>query len=177
MRHAPHPFWRFSLRVYRATGVQEACLALQDGCGADVNLLLLCGWLGLEGRSLDKRRLRQAIARVGAWQSDVIAPVRQARRAVKRDPPPDAQAAQALRKQILALELKLEYIEQSMLADLAAQWPQAARRAPAIDAVRANLGRYLTLIGDAPGPDQAAHLERIAQACCSAGAQREQRAT
>ena len=61
MRHAPHPFWRFSLRVYRAAGVQQACLALQEDCGADVNLLLLCGWQGLDGRALDRRRLRQAM--------------------------------------------------------------------------------------------------------------------
>ena len=166
MRHAPHPFWRFSLRVYRAPGVQQACLALQDDCGADVNIVLLCGFAGHEGRSLDKRRLRQAIARVGAWQSGVIAPVRAARRAIKRDPPPDAQAAQALRKQILALELELEYIEQSMLADLAAQWPQPVRRGAPRDTVEANLRRYLELLGFAPQPIQAAHLARIADACC-----------
>ena len=48
-----NPFWRFSLRTYRAPGVQEACLALQDRCGADVNLLLFCGWTGRDGRALD----------------------------------------------------------------------------------------------------------------------------
>ena len=55
MRHAPHPFWRFSLRVYRAAGVQQACLALQEDCGADVNLLLLCGWLVQSTRPLIER--------------------------------------------------------------------------------------------------------------------------
>ena len=167
MRHAPHPFWRFSLRVYRAPGVQQACLALQDDCGADVNIVLLCGFAGHEGRSLDKRRLRQAIARVGAWQSGVIAPVRTARRAIKRDPPPDAQAAQALRKQILALELELEYIEQSMLTNLAAQWPRSVRRGAPRDTVEANLRRYLELLGCAGRPADAAHLKAIIDACCA----------
>ncbi|MCB2019328.1 MAG: TIGR02444 family protein [Burkholderiaceae bacterium] len=166
MRHAPHPFWRFSLRVYRAAGVQQACLALQEDCGADVNLLLLCGWLGLDGRALDRRRLRQAMACVGTWQSDVIASVRQARRAIKRNPPPDAEAAQALRRQILALELELEYVEQSMLADLAAQWPAPARRAPPRDAIEAGLLRYLNLLGHGVRPADAVHLQRIAEACC-----------
>ena len=168
MRHAPHPFWRFSLRVYRAPGVQQACLALQDDCGADVNIVLLCGFAGHEGRSLDKRRLRQAIARVGAWQSGVIAPVRTARRAIKRDPPSDVEAAQALRKQILALELELEYIEQSMLTDLAAQWPQPARRGTPRDTVEANLRRYLELLGPTARPAAAAHLKAIIGACCAA---------
>lgn len=164
--HVPHPFWRFSLRVYRAPGVQEACLALQEDCGADVNLLLLCGWLGRDGRALDKRRLRQAMACVGTWQSDVIAPVRAARRAIKRNPPPGAEAAQALRKQILALELELEYVEQSMLADLAAHWPAPSRRAPAREAIEASLARYMALLGHGVRPADAVHLDRIVGACC-----------
>jgi len=83
MRHVPHAFWRFSLQVYGASGVQEACLALQEVCGADVNLLLLCDWVGHGGRSLDKCRPRQAMARVGKWQSEVISPARKARRAIR----------------------------------------------------------------------------------------------
>lgn len=166
MRRAPHPFWRFSLRVYRAPGVQAACLALQEECGADVNLLLLCGFVGQQGRSLDKRRLRQALTCIGSWQADVIAPVRKARRAIKRNPPGDAEAAQALRKQILALELELEYVEQSMLADLATQWPAPMRRAAAHDAIEANLVRYLGLLGHGVRPALAVHLKAIVDAGC-----------
>lgn len=168
MHHEPHPLWRFSLRVYRAPGVQEACLALQDDHGADVNLVLLCSFVGHEGRSLDKRRLRQAMARVGAWQSEVIAPVRSARRAIKRLPPADAQAAQDLRRQILALELELEYVEQAMLAELAAQWPQQVRRGAPRAMVEANLQRYLGLLGCAARPADAAHLKAIIDASCTA---------
>lgn len=166
MRHAPHAFWRFSLHVYRAAGVQEACLTLQDDCGADVNLLLLCGWLGKDGRSIDKRSLRQAMTRVEKWQSDVITPVRKARRAIKRNPPADAEAAQALRKQILALELELEYVEQSTLADLAAKWPAPLRHAAPRGAIEANLLRYLSLLGCGVRPADTAHLKRIIDACC-----------
>ena len=168
MHHEPHPFWRFSLRVYRAPGVQQACLALQDDCGADVNLVLLCGFAGHAGRSLDKRRLRQAMARVGAWQSDVVAPVRKARRAIKRPPPADAQAAQDLRRQILALELELEYVEQAMLAELAALWPPPVHRGAPQATVEANLQRYLGLLGCAARPADPAHLKAIIDACCAA---------
>ena len=72
MKRAPFPFWRFSLRTYGAPGVARACLALQDACGADVNLLLFCCWLGVEGRGLNKRLLRRTLAAVSAWQSEVL---------------------------------------------------------------------------------------------------------
>lgn len=147
MPRAPHDFWRYSLRVYRDEGVQRACLALQDGCGADVNLLLLCGWLAGRGASLDRRRLRQAIARVGDWQSQVVAPLRQARRAHKRlaqAVAPDEAAS--LRQRLLALELDLEYAEQTALADLAATWPAPRRTLAPGEAAQASLERYLQLL-------------------------------
>ena len=43
-------FWAFSLEFYARPGVAEACLALQDRHGLDVNILLLCCWLGWSGR-------------------------------------------------------------------------------------------------------------------------------
>lgn len=164
MRPPLHAFWRFSLRTYRAPGVQAACLALQQSCGADVNLLLLCGWLGRGGRSIDKGRLREAMRCVGAWQSDVVAPVRQSRRAIKANPPRDVDLAQKLRRQMLALELELEFVEQSMLAELAARWPAPVRNTAPEVAIAANLARYLALLGPTT-PASAAHVACIAGAC------------
>ena len=46
------PFWRFSLKFYRQAGVAEACIAAQDGCGVDVNLLLFLFWLASGGRQV-----------------------------------------------------------------------------------------------------------------------------
>ncbi len=165
MTRSLHPFWRFSLRTYRAPGMQAACLALQESCDADVNLLLLCGWLGRSGRSIDKRRLREAMRCVRAWQSDVIAPVRQARRALKRNPPRDADLARRLRHQMLALELELEFIEQAMLAELAARWPAPRRSTAPEVAIAANLARYLALLEPTPQSASAAHAACIARAC------------
>src|SRR4051794_8431453 len=113
MRAPSNPFWRFSLRIYRAPGVEQACLELQERCGADVNLLLFCGWTGRGGRQLDRRKLKTAINRVGRWQSEVIAPLRLARRELKRQPAdgPAAQIAPSFRKRLSALELDLERAE------------------------------------------------------------------
>ena len=38
------PFWRFSLRFYRQPKVADACIALQEEAGVDVNLLLFLLW-------------------------------------------------------------------------------------------------------------------------------------
>jgi uncharacterized protein (TIGR02444 family) len=162
-----NPFWRFSLRTYRIPGVQEACLALQERCGADVNLLLFCGWAGRDGRALDEGSLRSAIGRVGHWQSEVIAPLRLARRGLKRQAADSAVAALAapLRKRVLALELELERIEQSLLAELESQWAPPAQRVPPWQAIAANLSGYLELLGAATGLDDVAHLACLAQAC------------
>jgi len=162
-----HAFWRFSLRTYRAAGVQDACLALQTRCGADVNLLLFCGWVGRQGRLLDASSLRSAVGCVGPWQSEVIAPLRLARRGLKRQLADDAVAPWAApwRQRVLALELELERVEQALLAKLAAQWPPPAPRVAPWHAIAANLAGYLELLGEAPGPGEAAHLDCIAQAC------------
>jgi uncharacterized protein (TIGR02444 family) len=41
-------FWRFSLRIYRAPGVADECIAVQERYGIDVNLMLFCAWLAAE---------------------------------------------------------------------------------------------------------------------------------
>jgi hypothetical protein len=46
----------------------EACIALQDGLGLDVNLLLYCCWHGRAHRKLDEAALRHAMAAVEGWQ-------------------------------------------------------------------------------------------------------------
>ena len=166
---AANPLWRFSLRTWRAPGVQEACIALQDQCGADVNLLLFCGWAGRRGHELDPGSLRLAISRVGAWQSAVVAPLRLARRGLKREAADSALAALAapVRRRLLAIELELERVEQSLLAQLESQWPPPVPGSPPRHAIAANLARYLELLGRPAGPDELVHLDCIAQACSS----------
>jgi hypothetical protein len=45
-----NPFWEYSLSHYVREGVADACLALQDGHGLDVNMLLYGAWLGSMGQ-------------------------------------------------------------------------------------------------------------------------------
>jgi uncharacterized protein (TIGR02444 family) len=165
MRRQGFPFWRFSLRTYRRPGVAQACLALQDECGADVNVLLYCCWMGSRGKCLDRRGVRSAMSAVGRWQDEVVRPLRRARRAIRKDPRGcTAEQATALRQHIAAAELDAEYLEQQLLA------AEASRASPAVgsDAPRAaaanNLSRYVEALGAAPGSRQARNLRVLADA-------------
>ena len=134
-------FWRYSLRAWSQPGIAQACLALQETCGADANLVLFCCWLGQSGRSADVRLLRRAIARVSAWRREVTEPLRLVRGAIKggvRGIPPRLRAR--VRKRVLSAELDAENAEQLVLAGLA----RGARRNGGTAA--RNLTRYLNLL-------------------------------
>jgi uncharacterized protein (TIGR02444 family) len=144
-RREAHALWRFSLAVYRRPGVEAACLALQDRWATDTNLLLLCCWLAVDGRALDKRTLRCAMSAVAHGQAEVIAPLRRARRALKSASLPGRWAAD-LRKRIAAVELDMEYLEQCALVELADGLPPLTRRKSPHDTARASIDRYLALL-------------------------------
>jgi uncharacterized protein (TIGR02444 family) len=136
---AGSPFWRFSLATYREPGVAEACLALQDGFGVDVNVLLFVLWLGAQGRQLDDVEMQFVRDAAADWASDVVARLRGVRRRLKDDAPlvtPDA--AQAFRTQVKRLELEAERLEQEALHGLAGRIA-AGERMPPGAAIRANI--------------------------------------
>jgi len=138
-------FWRFSLDVYAAPGVEAECLALQETHDVDVNLLLFCAWAGAEKKQrlarADLERLGEAVR---AWRETVVKPLRSARRAIKplvqRDP-----ALHELRKRIAAGELEAERIEQAMLFALDPRGGSAsdAGETDASVLVRANIALLL----------------------------------
>ena len=60
-----NPLWEFSLEFYAQPGVASACLALQDRCGVDVNVLLLMCWCGLQGVCIDSASLARLLSDSG----------------------------------------------------------------------------------------------------------------
>ncbi len=165
-----NPLWRYALRVYRLPGVESVCLALQDGCGTDTNLLLYCGWLGDGGRSVDKRGLRAAMAALAHWQAEVIAPLRQARRALKsaREDWPDA-TLQDLRRRLGTIELELEYLEQCRLLEQAQALPAAGRRLAPRKAMQQSLRRYFELLAIPAASEAWRQVQDLVDACCGPG--------
>lgn len=69
-------FWDWAVEVYARPGVAEACLDLQDRYGQNVPLLLWAIWRG--GGIID------AVDTATMWESEVIGPLRYARRNLKR---------------------------------------------------------------------------------------------
>ena len=160
MRRGGFPFWRFSMRVYRAPGIAEACLALQDDCGADVNLLLYCCWMGLSGRRLSGPALRSALRAVAHWHREAVQPLRRARRALKKgERHVERGHEERLRKRIGAAEIDAEYLEQRVLAGCAADLPPLAFKGEPRTAATANLQRYLESLAPGAGRREARRLE------------------
>jgi uncharacterized protein (TIGR02444 family) len=136
------PFWRFSLRFYRQPGVADACIALQDGCGVDVNILLLFLWLATAKRSVPLAAAQAVCAKAGSWRDDVVFPLRALRRKLKDGSSlVERSAAELFRTKIKAVELESERLQQEALFGLAAGL--ATEDAPTVEAAaRANVAAY-----------------------------------
>jgi uncharacterized protein (TIGR02444 family) len=119
--------WDWVLEAYARPGVAAACLALQDAHGQNVPLLLAAAWAGAQARSLD---LDRAIALTRAWEADVVAPLRSARRGLKTSRSPIAESSrETLRTTVKAVELEAERLLLAALESLS--WPGEAREGEA----------------------------------------------
>ena len=150
----PHPFWNFSLEIYGAEGVAEACLDLQERRACDVNILLFCCWLGASGRpTLTADRLRAILAVSDVWQAKIVQPLRGVRRLLKDQPWLETlpETVDAARRRVADAELAAEHAEQLKLASL--YNPPADRDRPVDKRLRAavgNLGVYAVCLGVVP---------------------------
>ena len=155
------PFWNFSLAVYGANAVQDECLKLQDQFGLNVNLVLLCAFLGAgHGVALTSDDISSARQEIRQWHEDIVKSLRVARRKLKTIELRDADAMKAaaqLRTQVKTTELESERIEQMMLEQWAdtrlATWPRGKFH----DAVVTNLQALLAAYGIGPERLVAAH--------------------
>lgn len=140
-------FWRFSLAVYAATGVEEECLLLQEKYGIDVNLLLFCAWVGTQrDLVLSPADIAGADAVIQAWRKDIVRPLRSVRRALK----PVERRTGGLRTRVKAIELEAEQIEQAMLYDHARTHWLEGRPANEVDRIAENVGVYLRVVIERP---------------------------
>lgn len=146
----PLGLWAFSLALYARPGVAEACLALQDRFGADVNLLLLGFWRAAKGyagwATAELDHATDAIAPVNA----VLTPFRESRRALKTLLTDEPAAAQ-LYADAKALELRIEQVAQAWLAAVSRVSPATPRQLPLsradhVEAAAAHLAVYIERI-------------------------------
>lgn len=156
---ADNPLWEFSLALYGEAGVEDACLSLQDEAGLDVNVVLLCCFLGARGVRVDRDVLAGLAGAAEAWSREVVAPLRALRRRLKAAPVGaiDPSRAEATRRAIKAAELAAERAEQDFLFDALETAPgRDGRRAARDGLIRLNLLDYLAL-RDAAAPERWRH--------------------
>jgi uncharacterized protein (TIGR02444 family) len=131
-------FWRFSLDLYARPAVAAQCLALQDGEGREVNILLLALYAGLVlGRGLAAADFAALESATAAWRDNVVVPLRAARRGLKpwsADP-----AAAVLRAAVQDVELGAERLAQLHLLEVL---PAGLADAPGAALARTNLLAY-----------------------------------
>jgi uncharacterized protein (TIGR02444 family) len=139
-------FWRFSLHFYRQPGAADACIALQEQAGVDVNLLLFLLWHATYKRALSAAEVAELEGRVGPWRDATVIPLRAVRRALKTPPGLVAPAtAELFRTKIKAVELEAERLQQEAMYQLARP-PQLGHEVPSPeDAARANVAAYETM--------------------------------
>ncbi|AQR62524.1 TIGR02444 family protein [Brevundimonas sp. LM2] len=154
---APKGLWDWALTTYRAEGVSEACLTLQDQFGQNVPLLLWGAWAAVTGRSLDEDTVEAGCDAARAWDSVAVTQLRAMRRTLKLPVPDIDDAARlALRDQIKAVELAAE---RSLLAGLEALVPvQGGVPRPAIEGLVAVARGWSRVV---PRPALIALAERL----------------
>lgn len=131
------PFWRFSLHFYRQAGVADACIALQDEYGVDVNLLLFLLWLAGDGQLLSGDDVKKLDDTVRDWRKLTIVPIRDIRRKLKGARTLiDPAQQEVYRTKVKAIELEAERLQQHALYALS----QSARLGKPADRNAAALG-------------------------------------
>ena len=151
-------FWTWALEAYARPGAAQACLDLQDRFDQCVPYLLWSAWAASEGRVLDAMTLLDGADLCDGWQDAAVAPLRAARRAMKPSVEGMADPArEALRAEVMALELKAERLVMETLEALAPEVSTAPLPLP--EALRAAVR-----VWSSAAPAEA--LERLAQTLC-----------
>lgn len=143
-------FWSYTKLVYGKDDVRERLLALQDTVGADVNLLLYCGWLAESGRGrVDQVQLRRSIATIENWHDSITRALRSIRTDIRNDDSlRQFDDADAVRARILEAEVQSERVAQNRLETTAPLPANSGRKGDIESASRdvtASLSSYLTL--------------------------------
>ena len=145
-------FWDFSVNTYRKHGVADACLALQDRHGLDVNVLLFCCWFGCTRGVVDEPLWDRVLAFSEAWAGNVVRPLRAARTWMKHtgcaQPDVSNDECMELREEIKRIELKAEQLQEHALEELARDAPAKILDSTSqIVCTRLNLKNYVRHCG------------------------------
>ncbi|MDA0653021.1 MAG: TIGR02444 family protein, partial [Proteobacteria bacterium] len=108
----------YSLNVYRRDGVSPALINFQDRHNLDVNILLLCLWMGYSGRGeLDDADFSHVLRVSANWNPEIVCAIRDVRIRLRQEIAlVPKELSDAVRKKLLELEIECEHVEQLSLA-------------------------------------------------------------
>jgi len=163
----PHPFWDYSLDVYRRDGVSPALITFQDRHDLDVNILLLCLWAGQGGRGeLDDADFVHALRVSANWNPEIVCALRDVRIRLRQEValvPKDL--SDAVRKKLLELEIDCEHVEQlSIAAGLSPKETRTGSSEERLKYCGLNLKSYFDRKGCVPHADDRRELTTILSA-------------
>lgn len=112
-------FWDFSNQIYERKGVARLCLRLQDDYQLDVNLLLFCCWSAHFEPEVSKEAWQRILKFSNQWKSQVVQPLRNARKWMKAERHRHQQKAEftILRDRIKMDELAAEKYQQEFIEE------------------------------------------------------------
>lgn len=166
----PNLFWDFTIRTYERDGVPAACLALQENCEVDVNMVLFCCWTGeLGAGQLDIQEIRTALGAINGWQCEIVRGLRTVRNQLKTGFQGfNDVTVQTFRQNILNLELEAERMEQDRLLEAITLTsnPNVSAEQKVFDTT-INLANYFKLSGSIVHKKNNSHIANILAACFS----------
>lgn len=110
-----HPFWNFSVKIYRHKQIEESLITLQNERGLNVNVILFCCWYALcdQGR-LSKSALKQILISIQPWHDGIVLPLRRIRRQLKTTTKP---SLLEIYREVSSHELVAEQVEQLIMIE------------------------------------------------------------
>ncbi len=119
-------FKAYARLLYSKAGVTERLLTLQDGEGADINLVLFCCYQAvIKDCALDMKALERMSAHVADWREGVILPMRSYRRQIKQTMLRD-KSLSVVYDALLIAEIEAEHAQQAMLVQC--EWGQGPKK-------------------------------------------------
>jgi len=162
-------FWDFSNRVYQSDGVQEACLALQNKYGLDVNLVLFCCWSGALHGEFTEALFKQSLREASDWRQNVVEPLRNVRSWLKQEIQNERFSADSsvmdFRDWVKATELESERLQQMDLERLVDR--SSGGEFEPLNSSARNLRRYCDRCGVGVTNDVKELLALVLDACLS----------
>jgi len=157
-------FWQFSLAFYSRPGVAEACLALQDEAGVDVNVMFYVLFLAMQSRQIGRADAARIDALIKTWRDAAVVPLRTLRRRLKTGIEPfPAAGTEALRSAVKRIELDAERLEQEWLEQHAPPSTVGTQSVSQVAAAQRNLAAYGALLNGLPDAPVATLLSAYEQ--------------